>query len=261
MANNNRRYRKKKKKVINDNYNPPFDKLLLEEPVENLIFKNENTLELLKKGGIKNLRDIVKREEKDFYRIFTFKKRNLIDVIKAIKPKKLYLKPSQKDQPDSENPSRIKNSQQNNNKNSQKKRTKSAPPPPPTDKYVKFNKGGKWGFTDRSGKIVIQPEYDEVFNFKEDLCCVEKDEHFGFINREGIEVIPIIYECALSFSEGFACVYKSGKCGYINKENEVVIDFSFDAGTSVENGSCHIKRDEKWGELTLSDPTNIRWIN
>ena len=90
---------------------------------------------------------------------------------------------------------------------------------------------------------------------------MEKDERFGFIDREGVEVVPIIYECALSFSEGLACVFKGGKCGYINKENEVVIDFQFDAGTSVENGKCHIKRDEKWGELTISDPANIRWIN
>ncbi|HHU43197.1 MAG: WG repeat-containing protein [Bacillota bacterium] len=238
--------RRKKKKPV-DNYKPPFDKKILEEPIESLKFKVDNTLELLKSGGLRNLGDIVRREEKDFYKIFKFKKRNLIDVIKAIKPKKLYLKPSQKETAES--------TPQPKEKKSHK------PKKAPADIYVKFNKGGKWGFTDRNGKVVIPPQFDEVFSYKEDLCCVEKDERFGFIDREGVEVVPIIYECALSFSEGLACVFKGGKCGYINKENEVVIDFQFDAGTSVENGKCHIKRDEKWGELTISDPANIRWIN
>jgi len=79
--------RRKKKKPV-DNYKPPFDKKILEEPIESLKFKVDNTLELLKSGGLRNLGDIVRREEKDFYKIFKFKKRNLIDVIKAIKPKK-----------------------------------------------------------------------------------------------------------------------------------------------------------------------------
>jgi hypothetical protein len=131
----------------------------------------------------------------------------------------------------------------------------------PIDKYIKINRNGKWGFVHRSGKqTVIQPIYDDVFTFKEDLCCVEKDSLFGFINRKGIEVIPIEYECALSFSEGYACVYKDGRCGYIDTNNQVVIKFEFEAGTSVEGGSCRIKKNGKWGEMSITDPTSIRWI-
>ena len=77
----------------------------------------------------------------------------------------------------------------------------------------------------RDGKEVITPEYDDVFTFKEDLCCVEKDETFGFIDRSGNLVVPIAYECASSFSEGYACVFKGGVCGYIDKTGETVIPF------------------------------------
>lgn len=283
----NNRYKKKRRPE--NNYVPPFDEQILNEPLSGLSFRAENTFSLLDGAGIKTIGDVLKREEKDFYRILTFKKRNLFDVLGAVRARKLFLKPTEKPEETkteekpaakSEEPQRSqrnnpqRNQQQDRRRNNnevrdnrdrQNRDTKAPPkkqaPPEPQDIYIKINKGGKWGFGDRAGKIVIEPAYDEVFSFKEDLCCVEKDELFGFINREGGEVIPIIFECALSFSEGLACVYKGGKCGYINAQNEMVIDFKFDAGTSFEEGSCRVKRDGKWGELRLENPSEIRWIN
>ena len=130
-----------------------------------------------------------------------------------------------------------------------------------SDAYVKINKGGKWGFRDRDTKIMVVPTiYDEVFNYKGDICCVQKDEKFGFINRKGEEIIPIIYDCATSFSEGYACVFKGDYCGYINLNNETVIDFKYTAGTPVINGECRVKKENKWGELHLDNPNEVRWI-
>ncbi len=282
MANN----RYKKKRRPENNYVPPFDAQILNEPLTSLSFRGENTFSLLDGAGIKTVGDVLKREEKDFYRILTFKKRNLLDVLGAVRARKLFLKPTEKPEEtkDAEQPAQTaqepQRAQRNNSPRNQQDRrrnnkdgrgksntrdTKAPPkrqaPPEPQDIYIKINKGGKWGFGDRSGKIVIEPAYDEVFSFKEEFCCVEKDELFGFINREGTEIIPILFECALSFSEGLACVYKGGKCGYINAQNEMVIDFKFDAGTSFEEGSCRVKRDGKWGELRLENPSEIRWIN
>jgi hypothetical protein len=276
MANN--RYRKKRRPE--SNYVPPFAEQILNQPLSDLSFRAENTQSLLEGAGIKTIGDVLKREEKDFYKIHTFKKRNLLDVLGAVRAKKLFLKPAEKppekaeEKPETktEKPQQrsTRQTQQDrrrgrgkdkDNRNKDKDAQKRQTPPEPQDIYIKVNKSGKWGFSDRSGKIVIEPIYDEVFYFKEDLCCVEKDELFGFINRQGEEVIPIIYECALSFSEGLACVYKGGKCGYINAQNEMVIDFKFDAGTSFIEGSSRVKRDGKWGELRLESPNEIRWIN
>lgn len=277
----NKRY-KKKNRV--DTYKPPFDETILNEPVNNLSFRADNTLTLLQSDGITTIGDVLKREEKEFYRIFTFKKRNLLDVKGAVKARKLFLKPTievkEENTPTPEVareplPARLPKNEprrrgdKNRNVNIKDKieepklqRPKRKPiPQPPADIYIKINKGGKWGFTDRNGKIVVEPIYDEVYSYKDDLCCVEKNELFGFINRDGEEVVPIIYELALSFSEGLACVYKGGLCGYINDKNDMVVDFKFDAGTSFEEGSCRVKRDGKWGELKLEDVTHVRWIN
>lgn len=128
----------------------------------------------------------------------------------------------------------------------------------PTDDFVKFQRGGKWGFKNKQGVEVIPPIYDEVFAFKEDFACVERKQLFGFINRQNELVIPYRYVCASSFSEGYACVSDENLCGYINKQGEVVVPFKYEAGTAVHNGLAHVKLDGKWGILTIAT-NEISW--
>jgi hypothetical protein len=308
---NNRRYRNRKPTKV-DNYDPPFKEEILSQGIEILNLR-ENTQNLLIGARVTTIIDVVKKEDKDFYKISTFNKKNLFELKNALKANKLFLKPT----PEMENTEKSEdkktgvdnNRQQNgrqpngrtqesrqnthpNNNNKRERRDNQVPyvettrivrPEKPVtevvkeapDIYVKVNKNGKWGFKNREGKQVIEPLYDEVFNFKEELCCVQKDDLFGFVNRNGEEVVPIIYSCASSFSEGLACVFKGDKCGYVNNNNEVIIDFKFDAGTSVINGECRVKKEGKWGELHIKPPAgneaeavlpfelgidNIRWI-
>ena len=263
MANRNR---KRKKPQIGAGYRPPFPEDVLSTPTEELAIRPD-TLSLLQGAGVVTFNDVLIREEKDFYRIPTFNKKNLLDVKFALKKRNLFLRPTpeQNEENKSEEGKDGKKQVKKDNQPSQQKQPNKPPvekkPKEEADIYVKVNKGGKWGFKDREGNQKVAPVYDEVYSYKEDLCCVEKDEKFGFIDREGQEIIPLIYDCAVSFSEGYACVYKGEKCGYINKNNETVIEFKYDAGTPVIGGECRIKRDGKWGELHLEAPSEIRWIN
>ncbi len=272
MANN--RNRRHKKREIGAGYRPPFSEDVLSLKTEELAIRPD-TLELLQGAGVLTFRDVLIREEKDFYRILTFNKKNLLDVKFALKKRNLFLRPSPEEKPVEKQDvaaTEDKSKQERVDKRAKEQKPnhgKPARPPQQAEKkvkeeadiYVKVNKGGKWGFKDRDGNQKVEPIYDEVYSYKEDMCCVEKDEKFGFIDREGEEKIPLIYDCAVSFSEGYACVYKGEKCGYVNKNNETVIDFKFDAGTPVIGGECRVKRDGKWGELHIDNPSEIRWIN
>lgn len=292
----NKRF-KKRTKPIREDYKPPFDAETLSLSVAVLGLR-EDTAALLGKAGISTLYDVVVREEKDFYRISTFNKKNLFDVKNSLKGRKLFLRPSaqpedsRKEQRNNDKPV-DKNARPSQNREKERRDAKTReqvkqkeenfvmtvkPPKPPRpkiqavkeepDAYVKVNKGGKWGFKERNGKQKVDPIYDEVFCYKENLCCVEKDEKFGFIDREGEVVIPIVYDCATSFSEGYAVVFKKDKCAYIDRENNNVTAFIFDAATPVIDGECRVKKDGKWGEMHISKNENgfivvseIRWIN
>lgn len=121
-------------------------------------------------------------------------------------------------------------------------------------------KDGKWGFIDKTGKVVIRPEYDYVEEFSEGLALVRINtsrsigrtssdrvgEHsasfsddlqsrsksrYGFIDEDGNNVIEMKYDYADSFSEGLALfrtgTIDEGTFGYIDKFGNTVIEPEF----------------------------------
>ena len=64
----------------------------------------------------------------------------------------------------------------------------------------------KYGFIDKSGKVVIEPQFDGASNFSEGFACVEKDDKWGFIDKNGKVVIEPQFDDAEPFSEGLAKV-------------------------------------------------------
>ncbi|MCR4662233.1 MAG: WG repeat-containing protein [Clostridia bacterium] len=253
-------------------YVPPYSVDILNEPISVLKINN-NTYDLLVSANIKTLNDVLVRCEKDFLKIRYFNNKNMFNLLNALKIRNLDLKPTDYSEVQAKK-EHVENNQPNYIAESLKGFKSTAierPPKPvinpnnfstgPVDIYIKISKNGLFGFKDKkSNKIVIEPQYDEVFSFKEDLCCFQKDEKFGFLDRKGTIIIPAEYDIASSFSSGYACVYKNDKCGYIDKENNIVIPFEYDAGTKVVDGECRVKKGTQWGELHINNPKEIRWI-
>ena len=69
----------------------------------------------------------------------------------------------------------------------------------------------KYGFIDKSGKVVIEPQFDDAGGFSEGLARVEKDGKWGFIDKSGKVVIEPQFDEVGDFSEGFGKVKKDGK--------------------------------------------------
>ncbi len=274
-------------------YDAKMEEAARKVPIEQLGL-SAPTLALLQNNNFKTASDLVKKTEKDMYRVQTFGKKQFIEISKCLQ-KKGFAFATRMDQPKVHEPSMQKQPQQ-----TQKQSQKPAPLPPkkqekqveeklpnrkfftlsgklrqgegrphyappevkqfkppyPPEEWRKVQRGTKWGFYDGQ-KNVIPPVYDEVFSFKEGLALVELDEKCGFIDPENNVVIPFDYEAGLSFSEGFAMVVKGGQCGYINKENKIVIDFQFDAATPFEEGSAKVKKDGKWGQLEKDG--SVKW--
>jgi hypothetical protein len=79
--------------------------------------------------------------------------------------------------------------------------------------------GNKYGFIDRSGKVVIQPKFDLTFHFSEGLAAVQIGHKWGYIDRTGKMVIkPKALAQAEDFHHRLALVEtKDGRYGYIDK--------------------------------------------
>lgn len=301
MANKKFYYRNKKKKNNDVNAQSAYVAQYSEEQLTmklGTLGICETTCELLEKNDIFQASDLVKRTEKDMYKVQGLNKKIFFEVRDALAKNGMEFRElEQKPKADgSQKKQKAEDAQKKTqNNNSQKKQNNKQKADSETELFdtQPAQKKSKFGIADRKEdkqpqqkaqkqqkqesvlgmrkvmkggkwgysngfKIVIPTMYDEIFPFKEGLASVEIDEKCGYIDENNNVVIPLEYETAMSFSEGLAMVVKGNKCGYINKNNEVIIPFEYDAGTPFENGEAKVKKDGKWG--TLTPDNKVVWI-
>ena len=87
---------------------------------------------------------------------------------------------------------------------------------------------GKYGYIDKSGKVVIPPQFALANPFSDGLASVKAQDKWGFINAEGKYVIEPRFIDVGNFSEGLAAVKERDKYGVINTEGKYAVEPRFD---------------------------------
>lgn len=130
------------------------------------------------------------------------------------------------------------------------------PPPPPP--------GGKWGFIDKTGKIIVEPRFEHfepaIGNFSEGLAHVFSDGSWDYIDKEGRTVIKSAGTGR--FSDGLArAVMRTAdghKFGYIDKTGRTAIQPRFDRAEDFSEGLAAVQVGEQWGFINRSGRVVIR---
>lgn len=76
---------------------------------------------------------------------------------------------------------------------------------------------GKTGLLHISGRLIAEPAYDWIDDYRDGYYRVLKNGKYGFIDSEGKEVIAPQFDLAEPFSEGLAKVRLDKKEGFIDK--------------------------------------------
>jgi len=78
--------------------------------------------------------------------------------------------------------------------------------------------GDKYGFIDRSGKVVIKPRFDLTFHFSEGLAAVQIKKQWGYVDKKGKMIIKLkALSNAEDFHHGLAFVTtEDGRYGYVD---------------------------------------------
>ena len=84
----------------------------------------------------------------------------------------------------------------------------------------------KWGFIDKTGKLVIPPQYESATPFSEGLAAINNCEEAFFIDKTGKKVISGDFTYATSLAGGLALVNLKRKdfgwWGYIDRSGKLV---------------------------------------
>lgn len=108
-------------------------------------------------------------------------------------------------------------------------------------------KGNKWGYIDKTGKEAVSPQYDACSSFSEGLAAVKKGGKWGYIDKTGKTVVSPKYTYAGGFSEGLAVVANAGKYGYIDKTGKVAAAAAYEQASDFSGGLAAVKKGGKWG--------------
>ena len=133
-----------------------------------------------------------------------------------------------------------------------------------------------WAYVDRNGKLVIRPY---VFDngpdsFADGLARFTAGGKFGFFDKHGRVVIRLRFTFAAPFSEGRAVVcdgcrevaegehksIRGGRWGFIERTGALVIPLQFEEAESFDKGTARVKLDGKWKRIdskggTVEEPS------
>jgi hypothetical protein len=126
--------------------------------------------------------------------------------------------------------------------------------------FFPVEKNGKWGFIDRTGKIVIPLQFDGANEFHEGLALVTAGGKRLFIDTTGHVVITPQFDIVDNFSEGLAAVNigqtripnlglisNPGKWGYIDQTGKLVIPLKFTHAEDFSEGLAGVRDGDRGG--------------
>ncbi|MCX7995251.1 MAG: WG repeat-containing protein, partial [candidate division WOR-3 bacterium] len=122
--------------------------------------------------------------------------------------------------------------------------------------YAKIHRDGKWGLCDTTGKIVVEPKFDDIEAFFEGLAKVKVGDKYGFVDLSGKIVIEPKFDAATYFSEGLAGVVMYDKCWFIDKTGKKAIDLKYDGLNTFEEGVALVRIDTLYGFIDK----NGKWV-
>lgn len=114
-------------------------------------------------------------------------------------------------------------------------------------------RNGKWGFMDRTGRVVIAPAFDAERDFFHGLAAVALPEgKWGFIDESGKLSITARFDEVRDFIEELAPVRISRKWGYIDTSGQMVIEPHFQSAGEFHGGLARI---HLWSKVACTSGT------
>ena len=107
--------------------------------------------------------------------------------------------------------------------------------------------GWQWGLMDRTGRVVVQPEWSELSDLHDGRARFKDGNVYGYIDASGADAIPAVYADARSFSGGVAAVRDGQRWVYIDRTNARTMGgTSFISAGDFGSGLAPVRTENLW---------------
>ncbi len=145
-----------------------------------------------------------------------------------------------------------------------------------SETFVKWRRSqkGKYAIYDEDG-LKTKFIYDEIGSYKDGLMAVKKGDKWGYVDKTGKVIIPIKYDASWNYHNNYPYWYDvdykdycySASDNYVvlkdgskwlmsdTEGNVVIPEGIFEKILPVYNNQCWVKQDGKWGVISLDSKT------
>lgn len=123
---------------------------------------------------------------------------------------------------------------------------------------IPYRKGNKWGYSNKNGNIIIQPQYSSapLVNNEDKYITLEKNGLKGIIDRKGNNIIPFVYNYIIKQDSNDIFIVKKGFYGVVDSKNKILVpliyeDLVFANDLLVATG--HNEGKKFWSIITLDN--------
>ena len=139
--------------------------------------------------------------------------------------------------------------------------------------YAAVRQNDQYGFIDRSGTVVVEPQYDDAIPAYGVGWFVEQNEKYAFmdLNLElltGFEFEQVGTVTEAEFTEGLLPAKKDGLWGYIDKRGRTVIPFQYEFASYFDEGVAVVEDENDQlfvinpkGEIVYEFPEHYYFMN
>jgi hypothetical protein len=112
--------------------------------------------------------------------------------------------------------------------------------------YALVQKGELYGYISKTGKTKIEPQFTDAESFSNHVAIVQKNNSFYLIDHSN-KPLSAGYDEIADFSEGLAIVKKSGRYGAVNRNGDEVIKPVFETLGDFSEGFAPFQKNGKYG--------------
>jgi WG containing repeat len=124
-----------------------------------------------------------------------------------------------------------------------------------SDGLAPFKLLGRWGYLNSKDKIVINPSFDFAGNFRSGYAIVSNRGRFGVIDKSGVVRLSLNYDSIIR-SGSHLLIHVSGKTGLATLGGKIMVEPRYDILSVLPNGQILVCLDRKFGIIS-SDALNV----